>query len=87
MYLLVIIKILQNFKRFITSFPILPSPIIANIFPPSSLPIKIFLSHAPPFKDEQACGIDLDKAQIKAHVCSAADSVFPPGVLKIYKNF
>ena len=85
--------------RFATSRPILPRPIIANVFPFNSSPINVDRCQAPDFNEVQAFGILLQTSQqilvrqerslvsylaneqIKAQVCSAAERVFPPGVL------
>ena len=81
-----------------TSLPILPSPMMANVFPFNSSPIKAERCQAPDFSELHAAGILLNnshsiflipsrirhlaKEQINAHVCSAAERVLPPGVLK-----
>jgi len=41
-----------------------------------------FLSHFPAFIEASAAGMFRLREQIKAHVCSAALSVLPPGVLR-----
>ena len=85
--------------RFATSRPILPRPMMANVLPFNSSPMKVDRCHAPDFNDVQALGmllherlikiqrqqraiLYLAKEQINAQVCSAAESVFPPGVLQ-----
>ena len=51
--------------------PILPKPIIPNIFPLSSVPIKSSLFQLNFFTLSTALGTFLIKDRINAHVCSA----------------
>ena len=57
-----------------------PSPITPSVFPVSCVPTNLFRSHFPAFIATSAVGICRASEVIKAIVCSAAETVFPPGV-------
>src|SRR6185437_1133655 len=66
--------------RFTTSRPMLPRPTMPSVFWRSSLPRNFFFSHLPLLVDRLACGMERASESIRARVCSATETAFPPGV-------
>src|SRR6266850_2468970 len=62
-----------------TSRPTLPTPTIPIVLPCSSVPTNLPRSHRPAFIEASACGIIRASESSSDIVCSAAETVFPPG--------
>mmetsp|Transcript_26064 Transcript_26064/g.50614 ORF Transcript_26064/g.50614 Transcript_26064/m.50614 type:complete len:345 (-) Transcript_26064:228-1262(-) len=71
----------KDCMRETTSRPTRPSPSTPSVLPCSSTPTYFLRSHLPAFIEASACATLLASAQMREHVCSAAEMVLPPGVL------
>ena len=67
--------------RWATSEPTRPSPQMPRVLLRTSTPMKALRFHSPDFSDWWAMGTFLDRASIRAKVCSAAATVLPVGAL------
>mmetsp|Transcript_16067 Transcript_16067/g.34879 ORF Transcript_16067/g.34879 Transcript_16067/m.34879 type:complete len:251 (-) Transcript_16067:28-780(-) len=72
--------ILYACMRETTSRPTRPSPSTPRVLPSSSTPMYFLRSHLPAFIDMSPWATLRARLAISAQVCSAAETVFPPGV-------
>ncbi len=63
-----------------TSRPMRPRPTTPSVLPATSVPTNLLRSHPPAFMVASATGMRRASASRSAIVCSAAETVFPPGV-------
>src|SRR5690349_17481315 len=66
--------------RFATASPTRPSPTTPSVLPPSWLPVNLPRSQRPAFRLSFALATFRESASISATVCSAVETVLPPGV-------
>mmetsp|Transcript_20290 Transcript_20290/g.61861 ORF Transcript_20290/g.61861 Transcript_20290/m.61861 type:complete len:477 (+) Transcript_20290:705-2135(+) len=73
--------------REITSRPTRPRPSTPSVLPESSTPMYFFRSHLRAFIDASPCATLRASEAMRAHVCSAAETVLPPGVFMTMMPF
>src|SRR3954462_9652571 len=70
----------KPWARLATARPTRPRPTIPSVLPPSCVPVNLLRSQRPALRLSLALATFRDSASINAIVCSAVETVLPPGV-------
>ena len=70
----------KPWARLATASPTRPRPTIPSVLPPSCVPVNLLRSQRPALRLSFAWAMFRDSASIIAMVCSAVETVLPPGV-------